>query len=336
MNLRLFLLLFVFGSVVIMSCAIRPTDFSPTSVPSAPDYSLSENWAALPSKSDNADLVPGDQLTDQQARSKVDVFFMHPTTYTRKGTVWNGSVGDKKLNEKTDDSTIKYQATIFNGVGKVYAPRYRQAHLTSFYSKDKQVAQQALDLAYEDLARAFDYYLENYNQGRPIIIAAHSQGALHAKKLLKEYFDGKPLQNSLVAAYVVGWPVLKNEFNEIKPCETPEQNQCICSWRTFKYGHIPKGYLTGDSVLVTNPLSWKTNDSLVGKEFHKGAVVSNFSKVFPRIADAKIEQGILWTHKPKFPGAILFNRKNYHIADMNFFYVDIRENARLRAASFEN
>ena len=334
MQLRFVILFFTCFIIVSMSCAIRPNDFSPTSVPSAPDYSLPGNWAALPGKTDNADLLPGSKLIDRQDQSSVDVFFLHPTTYTRKGNVWNGSLTDNKLNQKTDKTTIKYQASIFNGVGRVFAPRYRQANLSSFYSDNKQAAKYALDLAYQDLVSAFEYYLEHYNNGRPILIAAHSQGALHAKNLLKEYFDGKPLQQSLVAAYVVGWPILKNEFNSLEPCKTPEQVGCICSWRTFKYGHIPPKFLTGDSILVTNPLNWKTEDDLVGKEHHKGAVLSNFSKIFSGIADAKIEQGILWTHKPKFPGSFLFNRKNYHIADLNFFYIDIRENARLRAESY--
>ena len=324
------------GATGLISCVARPQNFSPTSVPSAPDYSLQQNWAALPNKFDKADLLPGSELTDRQAQSEVDVFFLHPTTYTRKGNVWNGSLSNEKLNQKTDDSTIKYQASIFNGVGKVYAPRYRQAHLASFYTDNKGAAKSALELAYRDLEAAFEYYLEHYNNGRPILIAAHSQGALHAKQLLKEFFDGKPLQQSLVAAYIVGWPVLKNEFDNLEACQAPEQVGCICSWRTFKYGYVPPKIMTGDSILVTNPLNWKTEGTLVGKDQHKGAVVSNFSKIFPGIADAKIEQGILWTHKPKFPGSFMFNRKNYHIADLNFFYVDVRENARLRALSFGN
>jgi hypothetical protein len=43
---------------------------------------------------------------------------------------------------------------------------------------------------------AFLYYLQHYNNGRPIIIASHSQGATHGKRLLKEFFDGKELQKN--------------------------------------------------------------------------------------------------------------------------------------------
>ncbi len=41
----------------------------------------------------------------------------------------------------------------------------------------------AFDLAYEDLKTAFENYLKHYNKGRPIIIASHSQGSLHALRL---------------------------------------------------------------------------------------------------------------------------------------------------------
>ncbi|MEZ4956855.1 MAG: DUF3089 domain-containing protein [Saprospiraceae bacterium] len=326
----------LFFSTLLMcpSCAFKPSAFTSTSVPSAPDYSLSSSWAALPEIEDMADKVPNNSLKDNQSTAQVDVFFLHPTTFTGKANNWNASLGDAKLNEKTDQTTILYQASIFNGAGKVYAPRYRQGHLASFYSEDKTSSKAALDVAYEDLKTAFEYYLKHYNNNRPIIIAAHSQGALHAKKLLQDFFDGMALQRRLVAAYVVGWPIVDNDFKNIPPCKTPDQTGCVCSWRTFKYGYIPPTYLVGDSIVVTNPLSWMTGEELVPKENHKGAVLKNFNKIFPQILDAQVSNGILWAHKPKFPGSFLFNRKNYHIADFNFYYLDVRENAQRRVAAF--
>ena len=334
MSKKSFLLLCV-GHLFFSSCAFRPGAYSPTSVPPAPDYSMAKNWAALPEKNDPADRVPDEEgLTDRQAEAPADVFFLHPTTYTRKGIGWNASLHDKKLNQKTDQTTILYQASLFNGSGRVYAPRYRQAHLLSFYTKDKKAAQAALDTAYHDVRNAFSYYLEHYNNGRPVIIAAHSQGARHAKILLKEFFDGRPLQQQLVAAYVVGWPVLKSEFENIPVCARPDQTGCICSWRTFKYGYEPPSFPKGDSIVVVNPLSWDTATVLVPKTVNKGAVLRNFDKVLPGIADARVHNGLLWAHKPRFPGSFLFSRKNYHIVDLNLYYLDVRENARRRVESY--
>ena len=153
----------------------------------------------MPFRKDSADLTPDTIFTDLQSESSVDVFFLHPTSYTgTKGQrFWNAPLDDEKVNRKTDRTSIRHQASIFNGAGKIYAPRYRQAHLHAYFTKnEKELAQQAFDLAYRDVAAAFQYYLDHYNKGRPIILACHSQGTTHGMRLLKEFFDGKPLQNS--------------------------------------------------------------------------------------------------------------------------------------------
>ena len=199
---------FIFVIFLFVSCSSRPKDvFQELPVITYLNYSDSDNWAALPSKQDQADRTPHPDLQDLQTEAKVDVFFLHPTTYTKKkgNNQWNGDTENDDLNQTTDNGTILNQASIFNGAGKVYAPRYRQAHLHAYYSKDKSSAKKAFNLAYHDVKTAFEYYLKNFNKGRPIIIASHSQGTNHAETLLKEFFDGKPLQEKLVAAYPVSY-----------------------------------------------------------------------------------------------------------------------------------
>lgn len=303
-------------------------------MPSTIDYSKLENWAAHPVKDDPADRTPDTSFIDNQAIAAADVFFLHPTTLTKRPRTWNADILDRKINQKTDDTAILHQASIFNGAGRVYAPRYRQAHFASFFSKDKNSADAALDLAYADINAAFEYFLENENNGRPIIIASHSQGAIHAKRLLKTHFDGQELQKRLVCAYVIGWPVVEGEFENIPPCESAEQTGCVCSWRSFKHGYLPKGYTLGDSVIVTNPLTWTTSKSPAPKELNEGTVLSSYNRIYPQIADAQIHDGVLWVHKPKFPGSIFFLRRNYHIADLNLYHVNVRNNAELRAKTF--
>lgn len=321
--------------LLLSGCAVQPDSYSPTTVPPAPDYSKNENWAALPQLQDNADRTPDGSMRDEQDRAQADVFFLHPTIYWDKSArPWNASLSDKELNEKADETTILFQASAFNGAGRVFAPRYRQAHIRSFRAKDKQSARQALDLAYEDVRTAFSYYLEHHNQGRPIILAAHSQGALHGYRLVKEFFEGQPLRQQLVVAYLVGWPVSKNGLKTITYCKTPEETGCICSWRSFKYGYTPGNYLLGDSIVVTNPLTWSEAVPAAPKSANEGMMARKFGKVYPGRADASAVNGILWVHKPRFPGSIFFVRKNYHIADYNLFYVNIRNNARRRVEAF--
>ena len=321
------------------SCGVKSgLPFDQVTPPIPPDYSLPSAWAALPERKDSADLVPKGYGTDQQANSKVDVFFLHPTTYTgkfKKDQAWNGDVMDAELSLKTDNSSIKYQATIFNAAGRVYAPRYRQAHLQAYFEKkpDKQVAK-AFALAYSDVKKAFEYYLEHYNQGRPIILATHSQGTTHGLQLMKEYFDGKPLQDQLVVAYLVGMPVSKDRFEQIPNCTTPTQTGCICAWQTFKKGYYPDYQPKGNNVLATNPLTWTTEPTYAPKSLNQGGVLRNFDKVFLELADAQVHEGLLWATKPKFPGSFFVWTPRYHIVDYNLYYFNVRNNAVERVEAF--
>lgn len=327
----------------IASCRTRPVGiFQNGATPSAPDYSQDSCWAALPWMKDKADLLPEDRLADRQATSAVDIFFIHPTSYTqRKGhTDWNGAIDNTKLNKRTDEGAIKYQASIFNGVGRIFAPRYRQAHIYSYtavYEKTERAksAMGAFKLAYTDVATSFAYYLKNHNQGRPIIIAAHSQGSTHGIALMKQFFDGKPLQKQLVAAYLVGMPVAKDTFKTIPPCTSPEQTGCFCSWRTVKRNkHID--WYGGPNVAVTNPLSWRTDTSYVPASVNEGAVIRPFEKIIPEATDAQItSDGFLWAKKPRFSLSFLWTPKNYHIADYNFYYMNVRKNAKTRVEAFK-
>jgi hypothetical protein len=298
------------------------------------DYSKLENWAAHPSKMDESDRTPeGDTVTYDGVVA--DVFFLHPTTYTgdKNQDKWNASIDDQKLNKKTDEGTIRFQASAFNQAGRVYAPRYKQAHLHAYFTDDKLSAKKAFDVAYEDVKNAFEYYLKNLNFGRPIIIASHSQGTNHAERLLTEYFDGKPLQSKLVAAYLLGMPIKKNQFKEIYPCKDSTDIGCFVSWRTFKKGYLLEEEIS-DSILVTNPISWTIDDAYMPKSANKGTLLFDFNEIYPQLVDAQVNNGILWATKPKFKGSIFLRTKNYHPADVNFYYFNIRENAKNRVEVF--
>jgi hypothetical protein len=333
-------LLFLFCTVwlALTGCSVHPKQaYDAALVPQAPDYANLDNWAAHPDKKDEADRTPTG-LYDEQDSSAVDVFFLHPTTYTgskRSENKWNADVRDVKTNNKTDGSSILFQASIFNGAGRIYAPRYRQAHLHVFFAKKDSVsAREALDLAYSDVKAAFQYYLDHWNHGRPFIIAGHSQGSRHAMLLIKEMIENHPIAKQLVAGYIVGWPVKNDFFVEIKPCSTPEETGCYCTWRTWnrKYG-LKKAYQP--EVVCTNPLTWSLTEKEYGKKSaNSGAVIKPFGVLRPQVTDAEVYKGILLASKPKFPGSILLVRKNYHIGDLNLYYLNVRENAQMRAKMY--
>jgi len=333
-------------SVVFLSCILLfscsdkyhafKSQYHFRSADGSPDYADLHYWAAHPWKWDPSDSIP-QPLKNEPRDSSVDVFFIHPTTYTFKTKVKkiNARVDDDYINAKTDYSTILYQASVFNSHARIFAPRYRQVHISVFFFKDKEGREKALDFAYQDIKKAFEFYMSHYNNGRPIIIAGHSQGAVLGERLLKEFFENKSLQEKLVAAYITGWAIPKEYFTGIKLCEDSAQTGCLCGWRTFRKGFIPR-YLKNEkgNSFVTNPLTWTSSSEYVAKKKNKGSLLSRFNKIYPATTDARISTGVLWVKKPKFPWGFIYFTRNYHIADMNLFYMNLRENIGQRITRY--
>ncbi len=331
MNIRLLFFVLCFPAIALAQ-RLKPFD-TETHYP-APDYSLQQNWSALPFRTDVADKIPKSETWISDSLKTVDVFYIHPTMYG-KGKKWNADVANKKLNRKVDNRPVRYQATVFNEDCRVYAPRYRQAIVDVFYNETAD-GEKALDLAYEDVKAAFEYYLKNYNNGRPIIIASHSQGTCHSRRLLKDYFDGKELSKQLVAAYAIGYTIKESMYSNLKMCDNATQTGCYVSWMSFKMGYEPTGNFSKLSEGV-NPLTWTKEMSLAGKEKGLGAMGVNFNRKFTNRTAAQLHDNgrggtILWV-KTKVP--LLRLLKNMHIIDYNLFWYDIRQNVKDRIANFK-
>ena len=327
--------------ILIFSCSPKTYSFkqqySFKSFDSKPDYSDLNYWAAHPWKWDPSDSVPEPLRKIYIKDSVADVFFIHPTTLVDYSDErWNAPIDDSAINTKTDYSTILYQASVFNEQCRVFAPRYRQAHLRAFYNDDKQKDSAAFELAYSDIKTSFEYFLKYFNNGRPIIIASHSQGTLHAGRLLKEYFDGKPLKNKLVCAYVIGMPIPEKYFSELQPCKDSLSTGCFVGWRTYKKDYTDTNFISKEKFkcCVTNPLTWTMDNNYAPTALNTGGVLINFNKIKKGVVDAQIHNNMLWTCKPKFLGNIFLRQKNYHVGDINLFYTNIRSNVRTRIKMF--
>jgi hypothetical protein len=298
-----------------------------------PDYSLLKDWAAHPQMKDPSDQVPKSLQKNYIKDSTVDVFFLHPTTFTTvEKDGGNADLDDINLNNKTDKGPILYQASVFNESCRVFAPRYRQAHYGNYFTKDTAAAKRSFDLAYADVKAAFEYYYKNFNGGRPIIIAAHSQGTNHAARLLKELFEGQPLYNKLVVAYLVGMPSPGDYFEKIPACKDSFNTGCFVGWRSFKKGTEGPAYIKQEKYnsIVTNPLLWDTSYKFAHRKLNTGGILKNFNKMRPGVVSAQVHNNILWTSKPKFFGNFLLRRRNYHIGDINLFYNNIRMDVKRR------
>lgn len=337
MQNRILLFSFLIYSLNLISCSpkvyINAKNYEFKSIDGKPDYSDLNYWAAHPWKWDPSDSIPAPLKKGYIKDSIADVFFIHPTTLTdNKDERWNAPIDDSIINEKTDYSSILYQASVFNQACRVFSPRYRQAHIRVFFCDNKLKDSLALALAYSDVKASFEYYINNLNQGRPVIIASHSQGTIHAARLLKEFFEGKPLQNMLICAYIIGMPIPVNYFSEIPPCKDSLSTGCFVGWRTYKKDYIDTAYISKEKFKssVTNPLTWTTTNEYASALLNIGGVLKNFNKLKKGVLDAQVHENILWTCKPKFFGNIFLRSKNYHIGDINLFYANIRENVQTR------
>ena len=325
-----------YESVVETGLHVERVASSLAPVPAAPDFAEEASWSALPWRDDAADLVPKGRAVSE-GPGTADVFYLHPTMY-EEGAAWNASLDSTALNDEVDRWPVRHQAGIFNGAGRVFAPRYRQAHIRVFSVKDS-LSLGALQIAFSDIRAAFQHYLDHWDTGRPLIIAAHSQGSWHARWLLQEFFDGKPLADRLVAGYIPGMDIYPSDFVELKPCQGALDQHCYCAWMCYGTGYVPAwlGYKEEPPSCI-HPITWTTElDQTNERCAHLGAVRESFRNKNPGSITARLRpEGVLWVDQPHmFLVGKWLHRDNWHVGDFNLFWDNIRTNVheRVRAAA---
>lgn len=323
--------------------------------PPAPDYARRSSWAAWPGKSSGADAVPAGLPAAAETSARADVFFVHPTTYLSLtgGNAHYDERGRTKM--WIESGVLRFQASVFNGCCRIFAPRYRQASLGSLLRQNAE-DEAAIDLAYSDILRAFDYYIEHENKGRPFIIASHSQGSLHAMRLLQERVIGTPLRKTLVAAYLVGSGLpVEIERLGLPICKSARQTGCVINWNSVAGGSwgidrgraliwLDGGYrqADGSDIVCVNPLTWTANGEAPAEANLGGLPAAKPDEPMPPpvkgLTGATCSNGMLSVSIPlgyrRGFTDILSLFGSYHVFDYNLFYVNIRENAIGRVSAF--
>ncbi|WP_285711978.1 DUF3089 domain-containing protein [Erythrobacter oryzae] len=319
---------------------------------SRPGIGTSDPARWQPAYAGDRGLLP----TPAEPKQQFAVFFVHPTSYVNRAS-WNAPLengGDPEA-ERIARIYLRGMASPFNAATEIWAPRYRQATFGAFLT-DAPEGRQAIDAAYADVREAFRFFVSSVDPKTPIVLAGHSQGALHLKRLLAEEVKGTPLAQRLVAAYVVGWPV--SPLHDLPVMGTPactaaDQTGCVLGWSSFgepadpslvleAYESAPAldGKLPGaEPMLCTNPLTGLTGGTapasanlgtLVPEEtLEKGTLQPG---LVPATCD---KRGLLLIGPAPEMGSYVLPGNNYHVYDLPLFWANTKADVARRVGAWK-
>ena len=308
----------------------HPGPFTEFAAPPVPNYTRPEAWAAHPEHhpltawpSRVGALPPAPDGPSET----VHTFFIHPTTFRGLGVGWNAAWDDPAISEITDIWPMQHQASLFRAVGRVTAPRYRQAHLRTFFLRGED-SHAALELAYSDVRRAFLRFLQAIDRTTGIVIAGHSQGSYHGSRILQELFDGTPLQSSLIAAYLPGYPIPGSSLIDIPFADREAHVGAVHGWMTFAEGFTPEFHASHmEGVRMVHPILWTADEGVWNHwDAHGGMVNRKLHLRHERSLSGALHEGMMWIKPLRVLGAAMFAMKNWHVADYNLFWENIRLN----------
>ena len=319
--------------------------------PAAPNYASLESWLAQPD-------LGVDPFT---LSAKGDVFVVVPSVY-RGGEHWNLPSDDLRRKGKLQRIVRPNYVSPYGESGRLFAPFYRQASLYAFMT-NREDSHFAQDLAYQDVKRSFDVFLNQSPPERPIVLVGHNQGASHVQRLLIDYFQG-PLKNRLAVAYVIDHPLPLESFegplSQLTPCTEPDQIGCVVAFGSFtpKDTVIAERFLEQSLVhngqeyeainnrptLCINPLLWTQSEDYAPARLHLGGVAAEgldpdmTPASMTKQSGAQCSSGLLLVDTPRSkslrrPRAV---GAKFRTLPSNLFYEDLKQDAKRRVQNLLN
>ena len=277
-------------------------------IPIAPDYGDTTQW----------------YIADRGAA--VDVFYIVSTEcddYMQDGKPMHYA-------DTRNDSIRKLLYGEMEGVDRLlvgelnyYSPYYRQVTMET-YTSDSLV-EARMPLAYGDVRKAFDYYLEHYNNGRPFILAGFSQGAMAVVDLLMAMSDST--YSRLVAAYVIGYKVTDTNAH-IRPAQDSVDLGVTICYNSVRDNGCAVPILSDGNLMAINPVSWRTDATpaiLIGPRYGDTLTVTlDTTSLLLHIDGYKRNDYML---------PLIGCEGNYHCLEISLFSEVLRRNIALRAKS---
>ena len=262
-------------ALVAMLC-ITGTALAQSQAPSAQaknDYSKAETWLCRPGQQDacavdlTTTVVAANGKLKRETwaanpKAPIDCFYVYPTVSTDATPNSDMNAGPE------EKGVVRVQLARFGSECRIYAPLYRQVTLTALraaISGKPMSVDRAL--GYNDVVDAWKYYLEHDNQGRGVVLIGHSQGSGVLTQLIRNEIDGKPTQERIVSALLLGTslPVPKGKdvggaFKNMPLCHSANQTGCVIAYASFRSNVPPPansrfGKAQGDDMVAacTNP-----------------------------------------------------------------------------------
>lgn len=295
------------------------------------DYSEIENWA---------------YCEIENTQKTADVFFICPTVYGGSENEHNMRMDDADT-KKNFLGAVNMEKGIYDEDSRFFAPYYQQAGFL-VYEMPIEDREPYLELAYSDVKAAFEYYMENYNEGRPIIIAGFSQGADLSIRLMKDCFADKEKNDLLVACYAIGWSITEEELEEyshLRFAAGESDTGVIVSFNS-EAENINESLMipAGTKTLAINPLNWKCDESIADKSLNDGACFTDYDgnivTEILHLTGAYIDLGrgalkVTDVTPEEYPAGVdLFEDGIYHLYDYQFFYRNLQKNVKVRIEAF--
>lgn len=320
-------------------------NLSSETVGAAPDYSRKDCWYRLP-----------------EITKDVDTFYVYATEYIL-GSLEEGAPDFATLDnaEMLAGVQVEYMAhaTTFEDSTNVFVPYYRQSGLQyagEVFRKTGSIDEAISGMCYDDITAALDCYFENYNGGRPFIIAGHSQGSAIVRLVLKKYFKEHPDRYALmVAAYVIGYSITKEDLEacpHLKFANGETDTGVIVSWNTEGIKNVeekaPNVAMLPHGICI-NPLNWKRDDTYAPASENLGSLVQDEETGGYRISDVgadaqlNLDRGVIVTNAEVEPmpedvakvAAQFFGSDARHDNDYTYYYNNIKDNVAKRIAAYK-
>jgi hypothetical protein len=301
--------------------------------PPAPNYAARDAWALLP----GVGVAGG-----------MDVFFVHPTTYDG-GEHWNAPIDHAQAVRVLQRDMLPNHAAPYHRLGRVFAPRYRQASLYTLLTL-REDARDARRFAYRDVRAAFEFW-RSQSDGRPFMIVGVEQGGLLATRLLAEEVAPDPdLRARLVGAHLVETLTVKGPG--VAACKAPDQVGCVLAFASVEDGEGVRARrmreralvwrgdrlepLTVAAPLCVNPLLGAPGGA--PKSANRGAANATGLEWGARPAFLRHEvgafcrEGVLYVTRPESPALQPPRRwaRRLRAAPYNVFYADLEADAARR------